>query len=224
MHGKKKRVVQVFILLIVISAVFSPLYSALNYYPTIENMEEDIPPYSLKNITICKIGQLWAISQNQRITMHTEVPAIPTDRFPIFTGKASSNVLHIDFVDSIKDCNSSNEGICFLINNHDITKAKIDAGNLHTIEQAKIDNSNEYIIHQLKNGNFVPDTGNYPMSPLGRVKIMDMELVYFDLFDYYPYEYEGETTYYPAWKITAKTSNYGDEIIMIKAMSSTANE
>jgi hypothetical protein len=48
------------------------------------------------------------------------------------------------------------------------------------------------------------------MSSLGRVKIVDVELVYFDLFDNYPYEYE--TTYCPAWKITA---NYGDGMILI---------
>ncbi len=56
------------------------------------------------------------------------------------------------------------------------------------------------------------------MPLLGWVRILDVELVYFDFFDYYPYEYKGETTYYPAWKITAETSNYGDEVIMITAM------
>jgi hypothetical protein len=53
------------------------------------------------------------------------------------------------------------------------------------------------------------------MSSLGRVKIVDVELVYFDLFDNYPYEYEVETAYCPAWKITANTANYGDGMILI---------
>lgn len=39
------------------------------------------------------------------------------------------------------------------------------------------------------------------------------------IFESYPYKYEGKTTYYPAWKITAETSNCGEEIIMIKAAS-----
>lgn len=215
MQRKKKIAIQVLIILIIISTVFFPLYSAFNYYPTIEEMEEGL---SLEYIPLTKIGQLWAILQNQRVSLNTEVPATPTDRLPIFQGNASSSVLYVDFVDSIEECGSSADDICFLVTNHNITKTSINTGRLNSIEQVRIDYSYEHILHQVKNGNFVTDTGDYPMSPLGRVKIVDVELVYFDLFDYYPYGYKGETTYYPAWKMTAETSNYGDEVIMIKAM------
>lgn len=223
MQKTEKLVIIFLIVLIVFSLTFIPFYNAFNYYPTIEHIEEDLPTHSFKDVSIAKIGQMLAVAFNLRVSLNTEVPVLPVNQLPIFQGKASSNILYVDFVDSIEDFNSSTDDICFLVTNDDIAKTKINTGNFHIIGQAKIDNSNEYIIHQVKNGNFITDTGNYPMSPLGRVRIVDIEFVYFDRFDYYSYEYEGETTYYPTWKITAETSNYGDEIIMIKAMFSTAN-
>jgi hypothetical protein len=224
MQRRKTLAIIFLIVLIVSSLTFAPFYDAFNYYPTIEHIEKDLPTHSFKHVALAKIGQILAVTFNLRISLNTEIPALPADQLPIFQGKASSNILHVDFVYTIKDFNSSTDDICFLVTNDDIEKTRTNTGKLHAIEQAKIDNSNEYIIHQVKNGNFVTDTGDYPMSPLGRVRIVDIELVYFDSFDYYSYEYEGETTYYPTWKITAETSNYGDEIIMIKAMSSTHNK
>jgi hypothetical protein len=83
----------------------------------------------------------------------------------------------------------------------------------------KTDNTKKHILQQIENGNFITSRGNYPMSSLGRINIIDIEFVYFSLFDDYPYEYEGEITYYPSWKITAETSNYGNVVLMIKAFS-----
>lgn len=221
MQRKKNLAIIFLIVLIVFSLTFNPFYRAFNYYPTIEEVEEDFPTHSFKHVALAKVVQAVAIALNHRVSLNTEVPAIPTNRLPIFQGNASSSsILYVDFVDSLEDCNSSTEDVCFLIINDEVAKTRINTGKLNYTRQVKIDNSNEYVIYQVKNGNFITNTGGYPMSPLGRVKIVDIELVYFNLFDYYPYEYEGEITYYPTWKITAKTSNYGgEEIIMIKAMS-----
>lgn len=221
---RREKLVSIFLIVLVVSFfTFTPFYNAFNYYPTTEHIEKDLPAHSFKDVVIAKIGQILAVVLNLRVSLNAEVPVLSAEQLPIFQGKAPLNILHVDFVDSIEDFNSSTNDICFLIINDDIAKTRFNIGKFHTIKQANIDNLNEYIIHQVKSGNFVTDTGDYPMSPLGRVRIVDIELVYFDGFDYYPYEYEGEVTYYPAWKITAETSNYGDEIIMIKAMSSTVN-
>lgn len=78
--------------------------------------------------------------------------------------------------------------------------------------------SDKYIIQQVRNRNFVTQKGNLPMFSLGRIRITDVKFVYFNGFDTYPYRYEGQTTYYPAWKVTAETSNYGNEVLMIRAL------
>lgn len=223
MQRGKKLALIFLIILVLFSFTFNPLYRTFNYYPTIEELEEDLPAHSFKSVVFTKIGQALAIVSNLRVSLNTEVPAIPANQLPIFQGKASSSILYVDFVDSIEDYNSSTRDICFLVINGEIVKTRINTGKLNYSEQVKIDNSSEYVLSQVKNGNFITSTGLYPMSPLGRVKIVDIELVYFNLFDQYPYEYEGETTYYPTWKIAAKTSNYGgEEIIMIKAMTSNS--
>jgi len=77
--------------------------------------------------------------------------------------------------------------------------------------------SDKYIIQQVRNRNFITQKGNLPMFSLGRIRIIDVKFVYFNGFDTYPYRYEGQTTYYPAWKVTAETSNYGSEVLMIRA-------
>jgi hypothetical protein len=77
--------------------------------------------------------------------------------------------------------------------------------------------SGKYIVQQVRNRNFVTQKGNLPMFSLGRIRIIDVKFVYFKGFDTYPYGYEGQTTYYPTWKVTVETSNYGDEVLMIKA-------
>lgn len=79
-------------------------------------MEEDLPPHSLKNVTLHKIGQILAIALNLRVSLNTEVPAIPTDKLPILQGNASLSVLYVDFVDSIEDFNRSTEDICLFWN------------------------------------------------------------------------------------------------------------
>jgi hypothetical protein len=56
------------------------------------------------------------------------------------------------------------------------------------------------------------------MFSMGRIRITDVEFVYFNGFDIYSYRYKGQTTYYPAWKVTVETSNYGNEVLMIKAL------
>jgi hypothetical protein len=219
---QRKNLIAVFLfVLIVFSFAFNPLYRAFNYYPTLEHIEEKkekMSAHSLKYDVLYKIGQIAAVVLNFRVSLDTEVPVLPVESLPVFQGNASSDILYVGFADSAGDWNSSTEDICFLITNHSIGKTRISQGKLNAIEQVTADNSGEYIIHQVQNRNFVRSAGDFPMSSLGRVKITEVELVYFDLFDSYPYEYEGETTYYPAWKITAETANYGDEVLMIKAM------
>ncbi|WP_462273111.1 hypothetical protein [Methanohalophilus sp.] len=152
------------------------------------------------------------------VSLDAEVPAIPTDQLLVFQGNSSSHILYVDFVNSTEEFNSSTDDICFLVVDGAVEKTKLNTGDLHSIKQAKIDNSDEYIIQQMQNRSFITENGNAPMSSLGKVKIVDVEFVYFDNFESYPYKYEGETRYYPAWKITSETSSgYGDITLMAKA-------
>jgi|GEM_PF-1200370 len=77
--------------------------------------------------------------------------------------------------------------------------------------------SGKYIIQQVRSRNFITQNGNLPMFSLGRIRITDVKFVYFNGFDTYPYRYDGQTTYYPAWEVTAETSNYGNKVLMIRA-------
>ncbi|AKB30525.1 hypothetical protein MSSIT_3806 [Methanosarcina siciliae T4/M] len=76
--------------------------------------------------------------------------------------------------------------------------------------------SGKYIIQQVRSRNFITQNGNLPMFSLGRIRITDVKFVYFNGFDTYPYRYDGQTTYYPAWEVTAETSNYGNKVLMIR--------
>jgi hypothetical protein len=60
------------------------------------------------------------------------------------------------------------------------------------------------------------------VSP-GRTRITDIKFIYFNGFDSYPYRYSGKTTYYPAWKLTVETSNYGNTELIVKAFQSDVN-
>ncbi|UGV41200.1 HEAT repeat domain-containing protein [Methanococcoides orientis] len=153
------------------------------------------------------------------VRMDAEVPEVPVNNLSVFQAKVPSSILHVDFVNSTEDFNSSATDVCFFIINDSIGNTKFNADSFHPIGEAKIENSKEYLIRQVKAGNFVTDRGDYPMSSLGRVRITEVEFVYFDRFADYPYDYRGETTYYPTWKLTTETSNYGHEILMVKAIS-----
>lgn len=209
----------IFLLVLIVSSLtFSTFYQAFGYYPTIEEMEEDLPSHSLKNIVFTEIGQLLAIAFNARVSLDAEVPSIPTDQLPVFQGNSSQHILHVDFVDSIEEFNSSTEDICFLVVDGSVKETKINAGELYSIKQAKIDNSDKYIIRQMQNRSFITEDGGAPMSSLRRVRIVDADFVYFDNLEDYHCQYEGEIIYHPAWKITAKTSSdYGDITLMVKA-------
>ncbi|WP_198003775.1 HEAT repeat domain-containing protein [Methanococcoides burtonii] len=153
------------------------------------------------------------------VRLDAEVPEVPVNNLSIFQAKIPLNILHVDFVNSTEDFNSSANDVCFLVINDSIEDTKFNADSFHPIGEAKIENSKGYLTRQVKVGNFVTDRGDYPMSSLGRVRITEVEFVYFDRFDVYPYGYGDETTYYPTWKLTTKTSNYGHEILMVKAIS-----
>lgn len=153
------------------------------------------------------------------VRLDAEVPEVPVNNLSIFQAKTPSSILHVDFVSSTEDVNDSTNDVCFLVINDSIENTKFNADSFHPIGEGKIENSKEYLIRQVKAGNFVTDRGDYPMSSLVRIRITDVEFVYFDRFDVYPYDYRGETTYYPTWKLTTKTSNYVHEILMVKAIS-----
>jgi hypothetical protein len=205
--------VRLIISFIILLLVFDTLYAHFDYYPTYDEMKEDLP---LSYSPLIKVGQLWAISQNQRITLETEIPRLPDSNLPVYKGNSSTAILKINLSDSANISNINDDEIYFVINSDSIQESEAIAGNLEVLGDSKIENSEDYIMDELKNGEFSLSEGNYPMSALGRVKIQNVELVYFGLFDNYDMQI-GEKTYYPAWKIEAITSNYGNQILFIKA-------
>lgn len=205
--------VRVIIGFIILLLVFDISYAHFDYYPTYDEMKEELP---LLYSPIIKTGQLWAISQNQRITLETEIPQLPVSKLPVYKGNSSTGILKINFSDSANISNINDDEIYFAISSDSIQESEAIAGNLEVSGDSKIENSKDYIIDELKNGEFLLSEGTYPMSALGRVKIQSVELVYYGLFDNYDMQIE-EKTYYPAWKIEAITSNYGNQILFIRA-------
>ncbi|AKB76542.1 hypothetical protein MSHOH_0059 [Methanosarcina horonobensis HB-1 = JCM 15518] len=172
--------------------------------------------------------QIWNTFTNQRVTLDAEIPSIPVNQLPVYQGKSPSSTLNVSFTDSNESHNSNYTGeICFLVVNNKIAESKFNladnATELKPMEMASfqttgLNDSGKYIIQQIRIRNFVTQKGNIPMFSLGRIRITEVEFVYFNSFDTYSYRYKGQTTYYPAWKITAETSNYGNEVLMVKAV------
>ncbi|AKB23538.1 hypothetical protein MSMTP_0069 [Methanosarcina sp. MTP4] len=225
MQNKAKIAVAVLIALAAAYCALPLFYETFNYCPA---MEED-QPYK-------RVLQTWAILTNQRVALDTEVPELPVCRLPAYKGKSPSRVLSVSFANSIEAYDKCTEDICFLVINDEIVKGKFKddntannttdnstdiqpAASLQIVELIDVNSSGKYVIQQVRKRDFVTPEGNFPMSPLGRTRITGVEFVYFNGFETYPYGYEGETTYYPAWKLTALTSNYGDEVLMIKTGS-----
>lgn len=211
-------VVVIFIGLAVLYYVFPLFYEAFDYYPPIK---EDMP-YK-------KTVQVWNVLTNQRVTLNAEVPSIPVNYLPIYQGKSSSRILNVSFTGSNESFINSSESydnnytgeIDFLVVDNEIAESRFNltdsAANLQPMQTANLSTSGKYIVQQIKNRNFATQEGNIPMFSLGRVQITGVKLVYFNGFDTYPYRYEGQTTYYPAWKLTVETSNYEDKVLLIKA-------
>lgn len=191
-------------------------YETFNYYPPVK---EDTPHR--------KTIEIWNTFTNQRVTLNAEVPSMPVTELPVYQGKSSLNTLNVSFTDSSESYNNSNTGeICFLVMNDKIKESRFNLTDnaaglvpVKTIyfQTAELSKSDKYIIQQIRTQNYVTQKGNKLTFSLGRIRITDVKFVYFNGFDTYPYRYKGQNTYYPAWKVTVETSNYGNEVLMIKA-------
>jgi hypothetical protein len=219
----EKRVKSLIITIAIMAVLFYALplfYETFNYYPP---MKEDAPHR--------RTVLIWNIFTNQRVTFDTENPSIPVKQLPLYQGKSSLNTLNVSFINFSEAYNTYNyynysEEILFLTVNDEIAETRFNLTEndvdlkpikIANFETTGFNNPDEYIIQQIRVRNFITQEGNLPMFSLGRVKITDVKLVYFNGFDTYPYRYGGQTTYYPAWKVTVETSNYGDEVLMVKA-------
>lgn len=217
MQIKAKSTITVLIGMALLFYAFPLFYEIFNYYPP---MKEGTPHR--------RTVQIWNIFTNQRVTLDDEVASIPVSEMPVYQGKSSSNILNVSFTDSNESYNSNHTGeICFLVVDGEIAESRLNltdnAADLKPVkiisfQKVGLNESGKYIIQQIRIRNFVTQNGNLPMFSLGRIKITDVEFVYFNGFDSYPYRYKGQTTYHPAWKVTVETSNYGNEVLMIKAL------
>lgn len=217
MQEKAKTVILIIIGMAVLYYAALPLYyESFNYYPP---MKEDMPYRG----TV----QIWNTFINQRVTLDTEVPSIPVNQLPVYQGKSSLSTLNVSFINSSESYINQYTGeIYFLVANNEIiekgfnlTDSATDPEPIRIVgfQTAGFNDSDKYIVQQVRNRNFITQKGNLPMFSLGRVRIIEVKFVYYNGFDTYPCRYAGQTTYYPAWKVTAETSNYGDQILMIKA-------
>ncbi len=216
MQINSKSTITVLIGMALLFYAFPLLYETFNYYPP---MKEGTPHR--------RTVQIWNIFTNQRVTLDDEVPSIPVNEVPVYQGKSSSNVLNVSFAYSNESYNSNHKGeVYFLVVNNKIAESRLNLTDKADLKPVKItsfqttepNESGKYIIQQIRIRNFVTQKGNTPMFSMGRIRITDVEFVYFNGFDIYSYRYKGQTTYYPAWKVTVETSNYGNEVLMIKAL------
>jgi len=221
MQEKSKSVIGIIIALAVLYYALPLFYETFNYYPP---MKEDMPHG--------RTVQVWSTLTNQRVTLDADIPSIPVNQLPLYQGKSSSTTFNVSFINSDESYNegSNNTGfpgeIYFLVSDNEITEsgfnltssaADLEPLQIASFQTVDFNDPGKYIIQQVRNRNFVTQKGNLPMFSLGRTRITDVKFVYFNGFDTYPYRYEGQTTYYPAWEVTAETSNYGDEVLMIRA-------
>jgi hypothetical protein len=216
MQGKTKIMV-VIISVLALFCYFLPLfYDTLNYSPSIEEGQ----PYRRSEM-------VWSAFTNQRVTLNTELPQIPVNQLPIYKGRSSSGILNVSFSSPIGAYNSCNEDICFLIDKKEIIGSRINStstlAGFQPVKFIDINDSDEFIIQQIRNKNFFIPQGEFQMVSLGRTRIVDIKFIYFNGFDQYPYRYSGKTIYYPAWKLTVETSNYGNTELIVKAFQSDAN-
>ncbi|MDQ1274791.1 MAG: hypothetical protein QG610_363 [Euryarchaeota archaeon] len=217
MQREVKSTIAVIIGMILLFYVLPLFYETFNYYPPVK---EDTPHR--------RTVQVWNTFTNQRVTLNAEVPSIPVNELPVYQGKSSSNTLNVSFTDSNESYNSSHMGdIYFLVVNDKIAESRFNLTDnavglepviTASLQTAGLNESGKYITQQIRIRNFVTQNGNPPMFSLGRIRITDVKFVYFNGFDTYTYRYKGQTTYYPAWKVTVETSNYGNEILMVKAL------
>lgn len=208
MQRKTKMVIALAIILTTFYCFLPLFYENFNYSPSMEKGQ----PYSLL---------VWNALKNQRVTLETEVPSIPVNQFPIYQGRYSSNILNVSFTSSVESYDNCTEDLCFLFKDKNITEGRIKPDNsltdFQSVEFADLNVSDDYIIQQVKDKNFLTPESYFPMVSLGRTKIIDIKFIYFNGFDAYPYRYSGKTIYYPAWKLTVDTSNYGVKELIIKA-------
>jgi hypothetical protein len=217
MQREVKGTIAVIIGMALLFYVLPLFYETFNYYPP---MKEDTP--------YRKTVQVWNTFTNQRVTLDAEVPSIPVNELPVYQGKSSINTLNVSFTNSNEFYNNSNRGeIRFLVVNNKIAESRfnlkanaegLDIAKTASLQTERFNESDQYIIQQVRSRNFVTQNGESPVFLMGRIRITDVKFVYFNGFDTYTYRYEGQTTYYPTWKITVETSNYGNEVLMIKAV------
>ncbi|WP_410508205.1 hypothetical protein RSJ42_15680 [Methanosarcina hadiensis] len=217
MQRNTKSTLAVIIGIALLFYAFPLFYETFNYYPP---MREDTPHR--------RTTQVWYTFINQRVTLDAEVPLVPVDELPVYQGKSSSNTLNVSFIDSNGSYNSSHmREICFLVRSDKIEESKFNltdnAAGLVPVKTASLqtagsNESGNYIIQQIRIRNFVTQKGEQPAFSLGRTRITDVKFVYFNGFVAYSHRYKGQTTYYPAWKVTVETSNYGNEVLMIRAL------
>jgi hypothetical protein len=217
MQRKVRSEVAVIIGIAFLFYVLPLFYETFNYYPPIK-----------EGMSYKRTVQTWNIFTNQRVTLNAEVPSIPVNELPVYQGKSSLNTLNVSFTDSNESYNNNSmEGICFLVMNDKVAESRLNLTDnsadpkpikTTSFQTAELNESGKYIIQQIRVRNFVTQQGSKPMFSLGRIRITDVQFVYFNGFDTYSCRYRSKTIYYPAWKVTVETSNYGDEVLMIKAL------
>lgn len=233
MQEKSKGVIGIILALVFLYYALPLFYETFNYYPP---MEEEMPHG--------KTVQIWSTLTNQRVTLDADIPLIPVNQLPLYQGKSFSRTLNVSFINSVESYNNRSYNnkypgeIYFLVSDQKIEDSRFNLidnkilksrFNLNSnasdpeylqiagFQTVDFNESDKYIIQQVRYRNFVTQKGNLPMFSLGRIRITDVKFVYFNGFDTYPYRYDGQTTYYPAWEVTAETSNYGSEVLMIRA-------
>lgn len=210
MQGKTKIIVAIIIVLVAFYYVLPLFYETFNYSPSMEEGQ----PYRRSVL-------VWSALTNQRVTLNTEIPSMPVNRLPIYQGRSSSSVLNVSFTSSVEAYNNCTEDICFLVKNNEITESRFNSSHtlidLQPVQLTELNNSGAYIIQQVRGRNFLTPEGNFPISSSGRTRIVAVKFVYFNGFHTYPYRYVGKTKYYPAWKLTVETADYGNKELMIKA-------
>lgn len=160
------------------------------------------------------------VLSGNRITIETSLD-VPVSRFPIYMGN-STPLIEVSFTFSSDSYENCQEGLCFLVENREISDFPKNYSNLrYSNEFVNVTDDTSIIIDRIKEREFSIlgpyDDLQYPMSGLGNVNIIDYEIGYYNEI---PYSHGvGEGVYVPVYVLYAETSNYGEVRIIVWATS-----
>lgn len=195
-----KKTLTLLIILIIVVAAIPFLHETLDYYPPISEK----PGAAL-------VGLL----TGQRVSIETSLN-LPVEHLPVYTGNSTQYLIAACFVNSNESYENCRDRLCFLEEKGELKEFPRIYENIRYRKLVNVTDDSSKIIDKIRRGDFyTSNPKSHPMSYLGRVKIIDSKIGYYNQ-TLYQFK-EGTGFYVPVWVLHAETSNYGKETLLVEA-------